>query len=105
MGGAPVTSKPVSARGVAGARGDRRGRHWGDILGDCSYSRAGSRGCDGGGVRVHGWVLGQLIAVVCNFVVPLSIGRTNNSVSSCLGAFLSSLIGKMEGKEREHEEN
>ena len=52
MGGDPEASEPVSVRGVAGARGDRRGHCRGDILGNCSYSRAGGRGCDGDRVRV-----------------------------------------------------
>ena len=41
MGGDPEASEPVSAQGVAGVRGGSRGRDWGDILGDCSYSCAG----------------------------------------------------------------
>ena len=44
------------------------------------------------------------IARVC-FVYYYSIGRTNVSVLSCLGAFLNSLVDEMEGKEREREEN
>ena len=66
MGGDPAASEPVSTRRVAGARGGRRGRCRGDILGGCSYSHARSRGRDGGGVGVHGGVLEQLtIACVC----------------------------------------
>ena len=37
--------------------------------------------------------------------VPLLIGRMNDSVFVLSGVFLSSLIGEMEGKEREREEN
>ena len=40
----------MAAGGVAGVRGDRRGRYRGDILGNCSYPRAGGRGRDGDGV-------------------------------------------------------
>ena len=89
MGGDPAVSEPISSRGVAGVRRGRGGRCWGDILGDCSYSCGGSRGCDGG-VGVHGGVLEQLITVACDFVVPLSIGRMNNSVSFRLGVSLNS---------------
>ena len=64
MGRDPMASEPVPMRGVASARGGRRGRCWGDILGNYSYSRAGSRGCDGGGIGLDGGVLGQSIAVV-----------------------------------------
>ena len=64
MGGDSAASESISARGVAGVRGDRRGQCWGDILSDCSYSCAGSRGCNGGRVGIHGGVLGQLITVV-----------------------------------------
>ena len=42
MGGDPEASEPISARGATGARGDRRGRGRGDILGDRAYSCAGS---------------------------------------------------------------
>ena len=103
MGGDPVTSKPVPARGVASARGDRRGRFGGDILCNCSYSSA-SRGCDGGGV--FGGVPGQLTIVsrvrVC---VPLSSAVQIPVFCLVSGAFLSSLIDEMEGKEHEREEN
>ena len=64
MGGDPTASEPVPTRGVAGVRGGRRGRGWGDILSNRSYSRAGSRGCDGGGIELYSGVLRQLIAVV-----------------------------------------
>ena len=64
MGGDPATGESIPARGVAGVRGDRRGRFGGDILHDCSYSRAGSGGRDGGGVGVHGGVP-IIIALVC----------------------------------------
>ena len=37
--------------------------------------------------------------------VPSSIGRTNNNVFALSDVFLNSLIGEMEGKEREREEN
>ena len=59
----PSQREEVPVRGGTGARGDRRGRCWGDILSDCSYSCASSRGRDGGGVGIHGGVLGQLITV------------------------------------------
>ena len=41
MDGDPKASESISARRVAGVRGGSRGRGRGDILGDCSYSRAG----------------------------------------------------------------
>ena len=40
-----------------------------------------------------------------SFVVYYYQSAVNISVSSRLGAFLSSLAGEMEGKEREREEN
>ena len=71
MGGDPTSGESVTARRAAGTRGDRRGRGWGSILSDCSYSRAGRGGCDGG-VGIHGGVLGPLITVSCvRFCVPL----------------------------------
>ena len=103
MGGDPAASEPFPARGVAGARGGRRGRFWGSILSNCSYSRSSDRGHDGGGV--FSGVPGPLTIVLVCLVVPLSIGHTNNSVSSCFGVFLSSLVDEMEGKECEREEN
>ena len=39
------------------------------------------------------------------FVYLLSIGRTNDSVSFLVGVFLNSLVGEIEGKECEREEN
>ena len=54
MDGDPEASEPFPSRGVASARGGRRGRCWGDILSNCSYSCAGGGGCDGGRVRVFG---------------------------------------------------
>ena len=63
MGGDPAASESVPARGVTGLRGGRRGRCWGDILGYCSYSRAGGRGHNGGGVGFHG--RGPLIIAAC----------------------------------------
>ena len=104
MGGDPATSEPVPVRGVASARGDRRGRFGGDILRNCSYSRAGSPGCNGGGV--FGGVPGQLITVSrVRFCVPLLFGRTNVSVCLVSVFSLSSLAGEIDGKEREREEN
>ena len=103
MGGDPVTSEPVPTRGVAGARGGSRGRCRGDILGNCSYSRAGSRGCDGGGV--FGGVPYQLtIARVClvyyyQSAIRITVFRLVLVCSLCL------LVGEMEGKECEREEN
>ena len=90
----------------SGARGDHRGRGWGDILSDGSYSRTGPRGCDGGRVGVHGGVLELTIARIWFHCVLSSISCTNHSLvvpSWCV--FPESLIGEMEGKEREREEN
>ena len=42
---------------------------------------------------------------MCSLLCTIIIGHMNNSVLSCLGVFLNSLIGEMEGKEREREEN
>ena len=87
-------------------RGDRRGRCWGDILGNCSYSRTSGRGRDGGGVGVHAGVLRQLITVpYVRFLVPLQSAVRITVFCLVFGAFLSSLVGEMDGKEREREEN
>ena len=106
MGGDPTSSESVAARRAAGVRGDRRGRGWGSILSDCSYSRADRGGC-GGGVGSHGGVPRQLTTVSCVRVFCVLLYRLslNAESLSCLGIFLSSLIGEMEGKEHEHEEN
>ena len=103
MDGDPAVREPVPVRGVASARGGRRGRRWGDILSDCSYSHTGSRGCDGGGV--FSGVLKQLItACVCLVYHYQSSVRMPVFVLSSVVS-LSSLAGEMEGKEREREEN
>ena len=97
MGGDPASSESVSARGVAGVRGGSRGRCRGDLLGNCSYSRTGGRGCDGGGVGVHGGVLRQLITVSRVCCVPSIIGRTNASVLSrlrCIPKFVNRRNGR-----------
>ena len=104
MGRDPATSESVSAGGATGARGGRRGRCWGSILSNCSYSHAGGRGRDGGGV--FGGVLGQLIIARIGFVLYYHQSAVRITVFCLvLGAFLSSLVGEMDGKEREREEN
>ena len=104
MGGDTVAGESVSAGGVAGARGDRRGRCWGDILSSCSYSRAGSRGRDGGELGVHSGVPQLTIARVL-FVYYHQSAVRMTVFCLVLDVLLSLLIGEMEGKEREREEN
>ena len=102
MGGDPAASESIPMRRAAGARGGRRGRHWGDILGDCSYSCASSRRCDGRGV------LGRPPPYsnnTCFVFVYHYISRRISVFALSSGVFLSSLIGGMEGKECECEEN
>ena len=104
MGGDAATSESVPARRVAGSRGDRRGRCRGDILSNCSYSRAGSRGRNGGGV--FDGVPEQLITVVsCGLCTIINWLFGMTVFVFVFGVFLNSLIGEMEGKEREREEN
>ena len=102
MGGDPTEGEPVPTRGTAGVRGGRRGRCGGSILCHCSYSRAGG-GCDGGGVGFHGG-FPIIIARVLSCVLLLSAVRIAVFCLS-LVCFLSALIGEMEGKECEREEN
>ena len=83
MGGDPAASEPDPVRRVAGARGGHRGRFWGDILSNCSYSRPGSGGRDGGGVQFHNGVPIIVARICLVFCVPLH-RRTNDSVLSCL---------------------
>ena len=64
MGGDPEASESFPVRRIAGVREGCRGQCRGDILGNCSYSRGDSRGCDGGGVGVHGGVPQLTIARV-----------------------------------------
>ena len=85
-------------------RGGRRGRCRGNILCHCSYSHAGRGGRDGGGV--FGGVPGHIITVARVLVVYYYLSAVRIT-GFCLvfGVFLSSLIGEMEGKEREREEH
>ena len=69
MGRDTEAREPVSARGFANVRGGSRGRGWGDILSDCSYSRASARGCDGGRVQVFIGVLDCFIIARIVFLV------------------------------------
>ena len=103
MGGDPEGSRSVSTR-VAGARGGRRGRCWGDILSNCSYSRTGRGGLDGGGVGIHGGVP-IIIARVFVLSVPLLSAVQIPVFCLVLVCPLSSLTDGMERKENEHEEN
>ena len=104
MGGDPAEGESVSARGAAGARGGRRGRCGGNILRYCSYSRASRGGRDGGGVGFHDGAP-ITIARVCDPVVLLLYRPYMTMFRLAFGVSLSSLIGEMEGKDREREEN
>ena len=87
-------------------RGGRRGRCWGGILGDRSYSPGNSGGRDGGGVGF--FVAGPPFnnSTYRFSFVPLLIGRMNTGfLVFPLMCPLSSLAGEMDGKEREREEN
>ena len=44
-------------------------------------------------------------SITCSFCVPSLTGHANNNVFALSDVFLNSLIGEMEGKEREREEN
>ena len=84
-------------------RGDHRGRCWGDILGNCSYSRTDSGGRDGGGVP---WLGGQLTIIRIGFVLYYhQLAVEYQCFCLVLVHSLSSLVGEMEGKDREREEN
>ena len=106
MGGDPTSGESVTARRAAGVRGDRRGRCWGSILSDCSYSRAGRGGCDGG-VGIHGGgvrLLNNSTTCSCllyHYYRPYEL----QCLVSFSGCSLSSLVDGMEGKEHEREEN
>ena len=104
MGGAPAVGEPVPTRGVARVRGDCRGRCRGDILGNCSYSRTGNGGRDGGGVP---WLGGQLIIIRIGFVLYYhQLAVCGISVlSSCLGVSFKFVSRRNGGKDREREEN
>ena len=105
MGGDPVASESVPARRAAGVRGDCRGRCRGDILGSCSYSCAGGRRRHGGGVGFFG--RGPLNTVACIRVFDVPQLSAVRITVFCLDSvcFLSSLIGEMDDKDREREEN
>ena len=104
MGGDPAEGEPIPARGVTGARGGRRGRCGGSILCHCSYSRTGRGGCDGGGVGFHDGAPIITVARV-HVCVPLLSAIHIQCFVLSLVCFLSLLIGEMDGKEREREEN
>ena len=105
MGGDPAEGEPVPTQGVAGTRGGHRGRCGGSILRHCSYSRTGRGGRrDGRGVGFRDGAPIITVARVRDFVPLLSAVHIQCFVF-VLGMFLSSLIGGMEGKERECEEN
>ena len=107
MGGDSAVSKSVVARGDAGARGGHRGQHWGGILSDYSYSRTGSGRHDGG--RVGGVLLAwQTInnsTYLVSFCTIINRPCEYSFVMFPLVHFPKSLIGEMESKEHEREEN
>ena len=98
-------SESISARGAAGARGGSRGRCWGDILGDCSYSCTGRGGRDGGGVDFHDGVpviIARVLFLMYHYHRPY---KYNVFCVFVLVCSLSLLTDGMESKEREREEN
>ena len=96
----------VRGRGP-GARGDHRGRCWGDILSSCSYSRIGPGGHDGGrvgGVHELGvpLIIAHILSLFCTTINQLLLSIC---VAFLPGVFSKSLIGEIMGKECEREEN